>query len=223
MNAEPRRPPRAGPLRAAALRFELVAVFGVLPGALWGLIESGVRVPVLPSLALVAALAFALLWRDPTFDRRSLIRWGRAGPELLRVLGLFALGGGGLVAYTLLVEPELWLRFPRERTELWAAVMVFYPLVSVVPQEVLWRAFLFHRYAPVLPGRLARALVSAAAFGWVHVLFGNALAVLLSGAGGALFAWTWDRTRSLPIVAIEHASYGCLLFTIGLGRYFYSG
>jgi membrane protease YdiL (CAAX protease family) len=41
--------------------------------------------------------------------------------------------------------------------------------------------------------------------------------------GGLLFAHTYWKTRSLLVSAIEHALYGCLLYTIGLGRFFYHG
>lgn len=51
----------------------------------------------------------------------------------------------------------------------------------------------------------------------------NWLAVAMTMAGGGLFAWRYDRSRSLAAVWVEHALWGCLIFTIGLGRYFYLG
>ena len=41
--------------------------------------------------------------------------------------------------------------------------------------------------------------------------------------GGLFFADTYAKTRSLAAVYFEHALYGCYLFTIGLGFYFYHG
>ena len=49
------------------------------------------------------------------------------------------------------------------------------------------------------------------------------LAVALCVIGGWLFADTYSRTRSLWLASAEHALYGCLVFTVGLGRYFYGG
>ena len=101
--------------------------------------------------------------------------------------------------------------------------MVFYPLVSVYPQEVVFRAFIHERYAPVLGTGRAAAAASALAFGFVHVIFGNLLAVGLSLIGGWLFARRYQRSRSLLATSVEHALYGQLVFTIGLGAYFYHG
>jgi hypothetical protein len=46
---------------------------------------------------------------------------------------------------------------------------------------------------------------------------------LLTLIGGWFFAETYARTRSMRLVWLEHALYGCLVFTIGLGDYFYHG
>ena len=64
---------------------------------------------------------------------------------------------------------------------------------------------------------------SAITFGFVHIVFGNWLAVLLSAIGGVLFSTTYLRTASLAVVCLEHALFGDFLFTIGLGRFFYHG
>ena len=66
-------------------------------------------------------------------------------------------------------------------------------------------------------------IASAVAFGFVHIVFLNPIAVGLSVVGGVLFALTYLRTRSLLMAAIEHGLYGCLIFTVGLGRYFFHG
>jgi len=55
----------------------------------------------------------------------------------------------------------------------------------------------------------------------VHLIFGNLVPVILTVAGGYLFARTYLATRSLFCVCVEHALYGCFIFTIGLGHLFY--
>jgi hypothetical protein len=47
--------------------------------------------------------------------------------------------------------------------------------------------------------------------------------MLLTFAGGVLFAKRYSDTRSLVISMIEHALYGNYLFTIGFGKYLYQG
>jgi membrane protease YdiL (CAAX protease family) len=63
-------------------------------------------------------------------------------------------------------------------------------------------------------------LISALIFAWMHLIFRNPLAVILTLVGGWFFAQTYARTRSLRLVCLEHALYGNLIFTIGLGEYF---
>jgi membrane protease YdiL (CAAX protease family) len=101
--------------------------------------------------------------------------------------------------------------------------MVLYPVLSVYPQGVLYRAFFLHRYAAVFPARWALLLASAVAFGFLHIIFRNSLAVGLTFLGGLLFATRYAETDSLLTSSVEHALYGCWLFTVGLGQYFYHG
>ena len=122
-----------------------------------------------------------------------------------------------------LTRPELLLGFPRTEPIIWALVMALYPILSVYPQELIFRAFLFHRYAPLFGNGIGLVAASAAAFGFVHIAFGNWIAVALSLAGGAIFATRFQRTRSLFTASVEHALYGMLIFTVGLGEFFYHG
>ncbi len=128
-----------------------------------------------------------------------------------------------LIAITWWLVPHYWLAFPRERPGLWALVMVFYPFLSALPQEFLYRRFFFWRYAPLVGEGVGRLLVNALLFGWLHVMYENWPAFILSTLGGLVFAATYAHTRNLALVWIEHALYGQLLFTIGLGRFFYEG
>lgn len=118
--------------------------------------------------------------------------------------------------------PERLFSLPRERTQLWAMIMVLYPLLSVMPQELIFRSYIFCRFKSLFPGR-AMPFASAFAFGWAHILMQNWVAVVFSAIGGYLFARTYRETRSLAAVSFEHALYGCYLFTIGMGYYFYHG
>ena len=66
-------------------------------------------------------------------------------------------------------------------------------------------------------------LASAAAFSLLHVIYGNAPAVIFSFIGGYLFSRTYADTQSLFVTSLEHAIYGNMVFTVGLGHYFYEG
>jgi hypothetical protein len=42
--------------------------------------------------------------------------------------------------------------------------------------------------------------------------------MILTFIGGILFAFTFKKTKSTLLVSIEHAIYGCWLFTVGMGE-----
>ena len=99
--------------------------------------------------------------------------------------------------------------------------MIFYPLLAVYPQELIYRAFLFRRYRSLFPSEKAMIHASALVFGFGHIIYGNVPAVVLTLIGGYLFALTYQRSKSILTVSIEHAHalYGCLLYTVGFGHF----
>jgi uncharacterized protein len=101
--------------------------------------------------------------------------------------------------------------------------MIVYPLISVIPQEVLFRGYFFHRYGPLFGARLGMIAASALAFGWVHIIFGNWISVALTTVGGVLFGATYRKSGSLLLACLEHALFGNFIFTIGIGRFFVPG
>ena len=61
------------------------------------------------------------------------------------------------------------------------------------------------------------------AFAYMHIVFRNPWAMVLSLPAGMLFYARYRETRSLMVSSLEHALYGCFVFSIGLGVYFYQG
>lgn len=176
------------------------------------------------ALWLVALYALFLLHRYYGMSWRNL--WNAKAvtrANVKPVLQRFLLAGLMLGGCTAVFEPHRLLGLPLERTQLWLIVMVLYPILSVFPQEVIFRAFFHARYSPLFHTQRMMLSASAMAFGFAHVLFQNWVAILLCTAGGLIFGMTYERTRSLALVWIEHAIYGCFIFTIGLGYYFYHG
>ena len=173
------------------------------------------------ALWLFAVVCLTILIFDKQFKVSHLWRvdnWR----NLKWIIFRFFLAAIFLGCYVAIFKPELLLSFPRYHTFLWAMVMIIYPIYSVFPQGIIHRAFLFHRYRVLFQGWLM-ILASAIAFSYMHIVFKNPLALLLTFAGGILFAKTYKDTDSLVISFIEHALYGNYLFTIGLGRYLYLG
>ncbi|MBB3664090.1 membrane protease YdiL (CAAX protease family) [Prauserella sediminis] len=200
-------------LEFLALFFGIIAAFAVL--------ADGVS-PV-PFLVVLGIASVVYLLRVGEFDRRDLWRASAVRARLLSILGLWAAACVVAVAGVAVFLPGDLFSLPRGEPVLWAIIAVGYPVLSVYPQELIFRAFLFRRYRPVFGSGAGMILASAAAFGFAHIIFGNLFAVLATTAGGLLFAWRYARSRSLLAVSIEHGLYGVLLFTVGLGRFVYHG
>ncbi|MEL6429141.1 MAG: CPBP family intramembrane glutamic endopeptidase [Planctomycetota bacterium] len=204
-----------------SLALEFATLFVLIPCGLaaWTWEVPG-GAPVILTLVLFGAYVAGVLHRDPAFSWREEARASAPRREWLRVLVGALVGALALTAFAQWRAPRPF-DLPLERPGLWAAVLLLYPVLSVVPQEVIYRTFLVHRYGTLF-GRATPA-VSAVAFGLAHLLFWNWIAVLFTLIGGGLFAWTYQRTGSLRLVVVEHALLGQAVFTVGLGRYFYGG
>ena len=202
------------------LAFEyLFLFFGVVGGyALLGSPGSPI-----PFLLLLGVAAWLYLRRQSTFDRGDLWRARALRSALPSILALSAAVAVLMVVAVAMRDTDRLFRLPREAPLTWILVATLYPLLSVYPQEVLFRAFLMHRYRPTFGNGAAAAAASAAAFGYAHIIYGSALSVVLTVVAGWMFARRYQRTRSLLTTSVEHAVYGVLAFTVGLGSLFYHG
>jgi membrane protease YdiL (CAAX protease family) len=212
MAARPRTPASTYLLAA-----EFLLVFCALPLAAS---VPSLELPHLPALIAVAGGSAVVLWRDRGFDRRRL--WNAAAAEgALPELGRRAFAAlVAIVGVVAMLYPDRLLDLPRERPLSWAGAVLLYPVLSAYPQELVYRAFLMRRYRAIFgEGRLAVA-ASAIAFSFLHVVYGNWPALVLSLPAGALLAVTYRRTGSLAASTLEHAAYGIVAFTFGLGRFF---
>lgn len=178
---------------------------------------------MLPLLFSAAVICGLLLMVDRTFDRRQLWNAGKVWTGLPRVLLIWAVAMGALYAIVRWSDPAALFRFPRENPTTWALVMVLYPLLSVLPQNLVYRPFIMHRYRRLFGEEWGSIWASAVAFSWAHIIFQNIPALMLTAVGGLLFAVTYQRSRSMLLCSIEHALYGCGIFTLGLGSYLYAG
>jgi len=204
--------------RAVWLWSELLLMYVGVPALMYERILPNWPIPFL----LVAAIwALLVLRRDAKFEHRGLVGLARIQSEflgpLLRDIPLLVLLG---IAVRLFA-PEMLFSLYRRSPAWWLAVVLFYPIFSVYPQELLYRAFFFHRYKPLFGEGMGMIAASAAVFGFVHIIFGNWVAIALTAIGGLLFGWTYRKSRSLVLTCLEHALFGDFIFTIGIGQFFY--
>jgi membrane protease YdiL (CAAX protease family) len=207
-------------LRLLFLALEFVFLFVGVPLLVFYRVIPNLPIPY---LLLAAFVAFLILRRDPSFDAARLISVRGVSANLPMVLLRDAIFLAFLGLAVRLFAPHLLFSFVKRAPALWALIMLLYPLVSVYPQELLYRAFFFHRYQPLFGSGWTMLVASALAFGFVHIIFGNWLAVGLCTIGGLLFAFTYHSSGSMLLTCIDHALFGNFIFTIGLGQFFYHG
>ncbi len=202
------------------LALEFSFLFIVLPLLIFYRILPNLPIPYLLAAAMAA---FLILRHDHSFDSATLL----STTGIRQHLPLLLLRDAVFLALLSLAvrqfAPELLFSFVKRAPRFWVLVMFLYPLVSVYPQELLYRVFFFHRYQSLFGSGWALLLASALAFAFVHIIFRNRLALGLSVLGGLLFAYTYQHSDSLLLTCMEHAMFGDFLFTIGLGQFFYVG
>ena len=103
------------------------------------------------------------------------------------------------------------------KPKLWIIILFVYSLFSVYPQELIYRTFFFQRYQVFFKSNRLLIFINAIVFSLGHIFFRNSLVLVLTFLGGLLFAISFNKTRSTLLVSIEHAVYGCWLFTVGMG------
>lgn len=197
---------------------ELCTIFIFMPLLISGAALIGYPAPLLP-LLWVVALGSYLMWRaaEPSRTPRPPIRSDDVRRVMRRLLiGSFLLS----ISFAVLFPQELF-HFPRARPRVWAIVILLYPLVSVVPQEFLYRTYFYARYASLFSEARTLKWANAALFALLHLVFLNWIAVALTFVGGLFFADTYERSRSLLLVSVEHTLYGWIVITLGLGSYLY--
>ncbi|MDR5651165.1 CPBP family intramembrane glutamic endopeptidase [Ruixingdingia sedimenti] len=173
-----------------------------------------------PMLFLLTGVGLVLLHRTPGFSWASLlrgrVRWGQ--------LALFTLGTA-LLAWAVLrwMAPGQAFFLLHYQPELLAMIWALYPVLSALPQEIVFRPLFFRRYGVILPGGPAIMVLNAAVFSLAHLMYWNAVVALMTFAGGLVFAHAYHRQQSFPQAVLLHSLAGNVLFTVGLGIFFYSG
>lgn len=181
------------------------------------------KVPLFYALPPVMALMTAFLFFDRSFHLRREFMRGFSRRTLASILILFAAGATLVAAAVATFYPDRLFSLAAERPGLWLKIMTLYPFTSVLAQEFVYRVFFFHRYGVLFANRPVLIVTSGLLFGLGHILFRNWIAVAGTIVVGMLFAWRYERTRSFWAVWFEHVLWGWLVFTIGLGGFFFTG
>ena len=171
---------------------------------------------------VLAAVAAILLWRTPGWSFSKLWK-GPVLSEWRIILIFWVLTALTCTAFVFAINPNLFLIIPTQRPELWILIMVAYPILSAWPQEVIFRSLFFERYGGLFSSTTMLLIMNGAVFGFGHLFYMNWITITMTAVGGAIMGWAYLRHRSMTLAWVLHMLAGQLVFTIGLGQFFYSG
>ena len=201
------------------LILEFMALFVAAPVAVAVVLPARAMFPALMAMTLVGII---LLHRSKGFHWSGLWQgWSAVRPLPVFIFACITLVAGLVVTW--LAVPEAFLRLPRANPGLWVMVMLAYPLLSALPQELVFRPLFFHRYAAILPAGRGALVLNAALFALAHLMYWHWIVALLTFAGGLVFARAYRDRGSFPLAVILHGLAGDILFTLGAGTLFFSG
>jgi membrane protease YdiL (CAAX protease family) len=88
-----------------------------------------------------------------------------------------------MISIIQLTNPNHFFGFPRRAPEIYLIVMSLYPILSVIPQGIIYRVLFFKRYGELFSDIRIALLISSIAFSFAHLLFQNLFAVCLTFLG----------------------------------------
>ena len=121
------------------------------------------------------------------------------------------------------MAPGALFRFAQTQPRLLIMIMLLYPVLSALPQEVIYRALFFRRYGALVPWVNGAIVFNAALFSLGHLMYWSVTVATMTFFGGLIFARSYAVSRNFPQTVLLHAIAGNLIFAFGLGIYFYSG
>ena len=168
-------------------------------------------------LILVSIYAFFILKKDKEFNFKSLLHkicW----KELLILNLIFAVN---IYLYTFILYPELLFSLPRKNLTLLIMIIIFYPVISVAPQELIYRVFFCQRYKKFLGKNYVNIiLINTIVFSYGHIVFLNFTALLFTAIASPIFLIMYLK-YSFATCLLLHALSGFLVFFFGLGKFFF--
>lgn len=193
---------------------ELIVLFIIIP-VLYVLDAIPVH-KIIPLLLLLMYCCGILLTRKPVNPDRFGIK---ANWMIILLLFITISVSVYLFIYLYMNDGSLVADFSENRKLLYMILM--YPLLSAVPQEIIFREFFFYRYGAIFRSPALLITVNILLFSFAHIYFASNIVTIFTLVGGAIFAITYIRTRSLLVVSIQHSLYGLMILSSGLGEYFY--
>ena len=194
-------------------KLEFFFIFFVLPSIIYFLDST---IIVFVALYLVFILSLVFLYLDKAFLFLSLkkkIDW-----RFIAIFTVLFICLGFI--YILLIDKSSLFILPKTDFKLWVIVMFVYPFLSVIPQEIIYRVFFFQRYFPKIDNLYFLILVNLIVFSYGHLVFNNVHAILITAIVSPILTFAYLKKSFLTCVVL-HSLGGQIIFTLGLGKYFY--
>jgi len=193
--------------------FEFLVIFIIIPISFS--ISFSIWIKLIIGVIGFLYIIYVLLKIEKTkFKMNSNLNWSLFCKETAIKLTIIALLTTIFVWYT---DKEALFSVPLHKSLLWLIILFVYSFFSVYPQELIYRTFFFQRYQGIFKNESLLIFVNAIVFCLGHIFFRNTLVLILTFLGGLLFAFSFYKTKSTILVTVEHAIYGCWLFTVGMG------
>ncbi len=195
---------------------ELILMFVGVPFVLAVFLPPRALYPVLGTGAVVGII---LLHFTAGFRWRDLI-----GP--VRFLETLALGIVTFVSATALcwvILPERLWYILIHAPQIMIGIAILYPLIQVIPQELVYRALFFERYGHLFASQRQAIFVNAALFSFGHLMYWHPVVWIATFIGSFLFSHAYFRPRGFLQACALHSIAGVAIFASGLGWLFYSG
>ena len=93
---------------------------------------------------------------------------------------------------------------------------VFYILISCPAQELLFRGILSRMLQELRLHRVLELGVAAALFGYVHIIYGDILTVVIMGIVGLFWYRAYQRSSNLIGVTMSHVILGVMTIALGI-------
>ena len=198
----------------SSLKFELFFIYLFLP---FFILIFHSKILIFTLMYCVFIFSFLKLKNDESFEFKSLtkkINWKISFISFFVFL-IFS------YFYVLFYDPTLLFSFPKNNFLLWVTVMFIYPFYSVIPQEIVYRVYFYQRYKKLFSGNLLLlTLLNLFFFSFAHIVFNNPHAILITAIASPIFSYLYIKESFFTCVLV-HSFGGQIIFTLGLGRYFY--
>ena len=205
-------------LKQTLLALEFILLFFGVP--LFIVFSTRIVHPTIVILPLLL-LIFLLLRFTTSFRFGELISW-RLGRKMLLKNGVIVLVISILLLVSVVIfDPENLFNLPRGNLRIWIFLCIFYPLFSAYGQEIIFRTFLFHRYRKLFHREIFLIIASGVTFSFAHIIYFSWISIILTLLAGLYFAYEYTKTRSVLFTSVLHGVLGDVVFTVGLGHYFW--